>query len=77
MLAFGAFVFSVAAGRRASVCAAVAIRSLVCGWAPWVKVWVLDVWRAGIYGSRICCFVSSIWTIAFAPVKNCLIDYEG
>jgi hypothetical protein len=50
LLVFGAFVFSVAAGRRTSLCAAVAIRPLVCGWAPWVKVWVLDVWRPGIYG---------------------------
>ena len=47
LLAFGAFVFRVAAGRRAALWAAVASRWLVCGWAPWVKVWVLDVGGLG------------------------------
>jgi hypothetical protein len=77
LLAFGAFVFSVAAGRRTVLWAAVAIRWLVCGWPPWVKVWVLDVWGPGNYGSRICYFVSSVGMIASAPVKICLIDYES
>jgi len=47
------------------------------GWVPWVKVWVLDVWGSGNYGSRVCYFVSSVGMIASAPVKICLIDYES
>jgi hypothetical protein len=47
LLAFGAFVFRIVAGRRAALWAAVASRWLVCGWAPWVKVWVLDVGGLG------------------------------
>jgi len=77
LLAFGAFILSVAGGCSAALWAAAAIRWLVWGWVPWVKVWVLAVWGAGNYGSQICYFVSSVGMIASALVKICLIDYES
>jgi len=70
LLVFGSFVLGVAVGHRAALWAAAAGRWQVCGWPPWVKVWVLDVGGSGNYGSQVCCFVSSVGMIASAPSED-------